>query len=478
MKDYHNLFVKLDTYLLADCFENFRNECLENYQVDPCYFVSTPGFPLDPCLKFTRVEIELLTNFDVILMKEEGIRGGITQAIRKYASANNKYMKNYDSRKLSSFLMYLDANNLYDWAMSIKLPLNNFQQIDNPDEIFTTKTILDYNEKTNDKEYLLEVDIEYPKHLHHDHRDLPFCPFKNKKFTNNTKYSEAIQIARKNNSEFLPKQNEKLLTTLEDKEKHVIQITSLKQALEHGVILKKVQREISFSYTYWLKPYIQLNTELRTNTKNTFEKDFFKLMNKSVFGKTMENVRARRDIKLVVSEQKRKLLTSQPNFHGSTIFCEELEAIEMKKTHILMNKPTAVGQSILDKSKELMYTLWYDVLKPIYKDKAKLLQMDTDGFVINIGTDNVFQDFEKTSKELLDTSGYDKNLNRPITTGLNKKVIGKIKDELLGLITTKFIAIRPKFYGFKLIDDNIFKEQKKCKGTAKYVAKIQSILKL
>ena len=373
MKDYHNLFVKLDTYLLADCFENFRNECLENYQVDPCYFVSTPGFPLDPCLKFTRVEIELLTNFDVILMKEEGIRGGITQAIRKYASANNKYMKNYDSRKLSSFLMYLDANNLYGWAMSIKLPLNNFQWIDNPDEIFTTKTILDYNEKTNDKEYLLEVDIEYPKHLHHDHRDLPFCPFKNKKFTNNTKYSEAIQIARKNNSEFLPKQNEKLLTTLEDKEKHVIQITSLKQALEHGVILKKVQREISFSYTYWLKPYIQLNTELRTNTKNTFEKDFFKLMNNSVFGKTMENVRARRDIKLVVSEQKRKLLTSQPNFHGRTIFCEELEAIEMKKTHILMNKPTAVGQSILDKSKELMYTLWYDVLKPIYKDKAKLL---------------------------------------------------------------------------------------------------------
>ena len=96
-------------------------------------------------------------------------------------------------------------------------------------------------------------------------------------------------------------------------------------------------------------------------------------MNNSVFGKTMENVRARRDIKLVVSEQKRKLLTSQPNLHISTIFSEELEAIEMKKTHILMNKPIAVGQSILDKSKELMYTFWYDVLKPIYKDTAKLL---------------------------------------------------------------------------------------------------------
>ena len=192
----------------------------------------------------------------------------------------------------------------------------------------------------------------------------------------------------------------------------------------------------------------------------------------------MENVRTRRDIKLVVSEQKRKLLTSQLNFHSSTIFSEELEAIEMKKTHILMNKPIAVGQSILDKSKELMYTFWYDVLKPIYKDKAKLLYMNTDSFVIHIGTDNVFEDFEKISKEWLDTSGYDKNLNRPITTGLNKKVIGKFKDELFGLITTKFIAIRSKVYGFKFIDDNIIKEQKNVKVQLNILQKIQSILKL
>ena len=123
-----------------------------------------------------------------------------------------------------------------------------------------------------------------------------------------------------------------------------------------------------------------------------------------------------------------------------------------------MNKPIAVGQSILDKSKKLMYTFWYDVLKPIYKDKAKLLYMDTDSFVINIGTDNVFEDFEKISKEWLEKSGYDKTLNRPITTGLNQKVIGKFKDERLQLITTQFIAIRPKAYGFKFIDDNIIKE--------------------
>ena len=241
-------------------------------------------------------------------MNEEGMRAGITEAIKKYASANNKYMKNYDPTKLSSFLKHLDANNLYGWAMCRKLPLNNFEWIDNPNEIFTTKTILDYDEETNDKGYLLEADIEYPKHLHKEHEDLPFCPFKNEKFTNNTKYSEAIEMARKRNIEFLPKQSEKLLTTLEDKEKYVIQIKTLKQALEHGFILKKVHRALSFNHSKWLKPYIELNTELRKNAKNTFEKDFFKLMNNSVFGKTIENVRERRDIKLVVTEPKKKVI--------------------------------------------------------------------------------------------------------------------------------------------------------------------------
>ena len=194
-------------------------------------------------------------------------------------------------------------------------------------------------------------------------------------------------------------------------------------------------------------------------------------MNNAVFGKTMENFRARRDVKLVTNERQRKLLWSQPNFESSTIFSDKFEAIEMRKTHVLLNKPIAVGQCILDESKELMYTFWYDIIKPMYKDKAKLCYMDEDSFAIHIQTDDVFKDFDNIVYEWFDTSEIDKNLNRPITTGLNKKIIRKFKAELKGNILTEFIAIRPKVYGFKYIENDIIKEKKKCKGTAKYVVK-------
>ena len=188
IRDYQNLYFQLDTLLLADCFENFRDTCLKNYQLDPCYFVSTPGLVLEACLKQTGVEIELMRDINMILLNEEGIRGGITQAIRKYASANNKYMKKYNPNQKSSFLMYLDANNLYRWAMCRKLPLNNFKWIDNPNDYFTNKTILEYDEERSDKRYLLELDIEYPKNLREEQRDLQFCPFKDVKGKFNMNY--------------------------------------------------------------------------------------------------------------------------------------------------------------------------------------------------------------------------------------------------------------------------------------------------
>lgn len=170
--------------------------------------------------------------------------------------------------------MCLDANDLYQYAMCSKLPLKNYKWVDKPSEKTTSQFILDYNEETNDTGYLLEVDIEYPKDLDNAHSDLPFLPYKNKKFTVNTKYSQPIQNERKRNHEFLPKQTEKLICTLEDKQKYVIQITTLKQALEHGLILKTFHRAISYHHSKWLKPYIDLNTKLRNSAKNVFENGF------------------------------------------------------------------------------------------------------------------------------------------------------------------------------------------------------------
>ena len=188
------------------------------------------------------------------------------------AKANDKYMKNYNKNTESSYFMYLDANNLYGWAMSQELPANRFKWV---------KNLSEFNDENSGKGYFLEVDVEYPKKLFSLHKDLPFLP------------------ERKKN-----KKCKKLICTIQDKENYVIHIRALKQALNHGLMLKKVHSAIQFNQEAWLKSYIDMNTKLRKEAKNKFEKDLFKLMNTSVFGKTMENVRKHRDIKLVAIDNK------------------------------------------------------------------------------------------------------------------------------------------------------------------------------
>ena len=169
--DYHDLYVQSDTLLLADVFENFRNMCLKDYELDPAHFLLLPGLAWQACLKKTNIELELLTDYDMLLMVEKGIRGGICHSIQRYAKANNKYMKSYNNNKESSYIQYLEANNLYGWAMSKKLPVNGFKWFDN--DVINEEFIKNYNENDN-KGYILEVDVEYPKRLHELHSDLPF----------------------------------------------------------------------------------------------------------------------------------------------------------------------------------------------------------------------------------------------------------------------------------------------------------------
>ena len=342
----------------------------------------------------------------------------------RYTKPNNKYMKNYDKKIESSYLTYLDANNLYGWAMSQKLPVNGFKW-ENDLSRFNEDFIKNYNEN-NDIGYFLEVDIEYPEQLWSSHKDLPFLP-------------EGRKLDKV----------EKLVCGIQDKEKYVIHIRALKQALNHGLILKDVHRVIKFNQEAWLKPYIDMNTKLRKEAKNEFEKDFFKLMNNSVFGKAMENVRKHRDIKLVTTEEKRIKLVSQPNYQTTKQFSENLLAIEMKKTKV-------------DISKSLMYEFWYDSIKPKYKEKAKLCYMDTDSFIINIFTEDFFEDINNDVERWFDTSNYDKNDKRPLQIGVNKKVIGMFKDELGGKIMKEFCALRAKTYAYLMDDDS---EKKKAKGT-------------
>ena len=433
--EYHDLYVRSDTLLLADIFENFRQSCLKNYELDPAHFLSLPGLAWQTCLKKTNVELELLTDYDMLLMVEEGIRGGICHATQRYAKANNKYMNDYNKKKKPSYIQYLDANNLYGKAMTEKLPVGGFKWVNDISKI-DEDLVKDYN-KNDNKGYILDVDVDYPNKLQNLHSDPPFLP--ERMVINNTK---------------------KLVCNLNDKKNYIVHINVLKQALDHGLKLRKVHRVIEFEQEAWLKEYIDVNTELRKKATNDFEKDFFKLMNNAVLGKTMENVRKHRDIKLVKTGKKR----NKPNFHTMKLIDNNLAIIEMWKVKVKMNKPTYLGLSILDISKITMYEFWYYYVKIKYQDKAILCYMDTDSFVVNIKTKDFYKDISQDVNKRFDTSNY--TFDRPLPTGINKKVIGLMKDELGGDIITEFAALIPKAYSYVT---NNFIKMKKAKCTKKCV---------
>ena len=209
------MYVRSDTLLLADVFENFRYACMKNYELDPAHFISLPGLAWKACFKKTDVELELLTDYDMLLTIEEGIRGGICHAIQRYAKANNEYMRDYDKNKESSYIQYLDANNLYGKAMTKELPVRGFRwmtDISRMDEEFARSY-----DKNDIKGYILEVDVDYPNELQNLHCDFPFL-------------AESMVI---NNTK-------KLVCNLQDKKNYVVHINILKQALDHGLKLRKV----------------------------------------------------------------------------------------------------------------------------------------------------------------------------------------------------------------------------------------------
>ena len=442
-KDYHKLYNETDVLLLADVFENFRNLCLKIYRLDPVYYYTAPGLAWNACLKMTNINLELLSDPNMLLMFEKGIRGGVSIISNRYGEANNKYMgKSFNKNKLSKYLMYLDANNLYGSAMLEKLPIHSFKWLTSGEmeKLFNNRVVQIW-EKTP---CILEVDLEYPENLHDLHNDYPFCP-------------ERVEC--KNGVE-------KLIPNLRNKTKYVIHYKNLIQCLKAGLKLKKIHRGIKFIESEWMKPYIEMNTNLRTKAKNNFEKDFFKLMNNSVFGKTIENIRNRVNVKLVNTEERLKKLSAKPNYKSCKIFNENLISVHMKKTSLTMNKPVYLGMCILDLSKTIMYDFHYNYIKPKYGEKAKLLFTDTDSFLYEIETEDFYKDISGDVKDRFDTSDYPENHPSGIPTGINKKVLGMFKDEAEGKNIKEFVGLRAKLYSFIMEDG---KENKRCKGVKKQV---------
>ena len=317
LQDYHDLYLTTDVLLLVDVFEYFRKTCLKHYKLDPCHYYTAPCLAWDACFKEIKQEIQLLKDYDVLMMFEQGIRVGISHISERYAEANNKYMKDFDESKPYTFIQYLDANNLYGWAMSQKLPTHGFKWID----VDKSSVLKILEKKDTNQGFIFEVDLDYPKSLWKTHNDYPLAP-------------ERIKIDKVDKliCSFLPKKN------------YVLHYKNLKQYLKEGMILKKVHRGLKFYQSPRMEPYIRKNNDLRKEAKNAFEKDFFKLMNNSVFGKTIENIRKRQNVILVDGRKKALKLTTKPNFDRATIFDDHLVAVHMKK-----QKCISTNRFMLDK---------------------------------------------------------------------------------------------------------------------------------
>ena len=455
MGDYCDLYCRTDVLLLADVFETFRKTCMKHYNLDPAHYFTSPGLSWDALLKKTGVELELLTDYDQHLFIEKGMRGGISMVSKRYAKANNPLIEGYKSSKPNTHILYLDANNLYGWAMSQPLPTGGFQWVDDCDRL--TETIIEH--PTDSREgYILEVDLEYPGELHVAHNAYPLAP-------------ERMTVKKEWMSDYqhglldAGVEVEKLVPNLYNKNCYVLHYRNLQLYLSLGMRLTKVHRALSFQQSCWMEPYIRLNTELRTAADNDFEKDLFKLMNNSVYGKTMENLRNRVDVKLVRADESDRLrrLIASPRYARANIFDDDLAAIQMHKSCLKLLKPVYVGMCVLDLSKHLMYDFYYNELKKQYGEHCQLLYTDTDSLLLEIQTENVYEDMG-ASASLYDTSNYPKD--HPQYSEENKKVVGKMKDECAGRLIAEYVGLRPKMYSILKADD---KEIKKAKGVKRSV---------
>ena len=294
--DYRDLYCRTDVLLLADVFEIFRKTCLRQYGLDPAHNHTSPSLSWDALLKKTGVGLGLLTDYDQHLFIEKGMRGGISVVSKRHVKANNPLVEGYDPEKPSSHIFYLDVNNLYGWAMSQYLPTGGFRWVDDGQQ--PAKNIAE--QPADDPEgYILEVDLEYPEDLHDAHNAYPLAP-------------ERLMVQKKWMSEYqhnflgvgeAPTEIEKLVPNLRNKDRYVLHYRNLQLYMSLGMRLTKVHRALRFDQSPWMEPYIRMNIELRKKAASGFEKDLYKLTNNSIFGKTMENLRKRVDVKLVRSHE-------------------------------------------------------------------------------------------------------------------------------------------------------------------------------
>ena len=455
--DYHNFYCLLDSALLADIFQVFRKTVIKTYSLDPGHFYSIPGLAWSAALKYTKIKLHLFDDIDMYMFVEKAIRGGICGVMKRYVKANNELCINYDVSEKDTYLCHLDVNNLYGKALSERLPITNFSWVaENVLNEIDWKNI----DTETDVGYIIECDLEYPESLHDEHSDYPLAPVKRKILNSELSAYQTQTLEFLKNYGFKRTAIEKLMLTLDDKVKYTLHFKNLKLYLE--LILKKVHRGIKFNQLDFLKPYIKLNTDLRKRATNDFEKDLFKLLNNSVFGKSIEDKRKHLNIKMALNQNQVSKWVQKPNFEHFQILNENVAIIKMLKSHVKLDKPIAIGFTVLEISKQYMYSLHYKLFKDYYKDNIQLIYTDTDSLIYEIQTNKYFDDLNDYFAPIMDFSNFDKSHH--LFSEKNKKLIGYLKSEYGEKNMNEFVGLKSKLYSI-LYDET--SNKKTAKGLQK-----------
>lgn len=459
LKDYMHIYLLADCLLLADCFEAFRSNCLQDYELDPAHYFSSAHLSFDAYLRKTDVKLQLFHDINHYLFVTKAKRGGLSMVSKRYAKANHPFLGEiYDPQQKNVFILYLDCNNLYGKAMSEYLPYADFAW----NSTISLEDILNTSD-TASTGYFIECTLEYPPELHDAHNDYPLAP-EHCTILSDQWSPYCQEISKKHGIQKNAKVC-KLLATFYTKDHYVLHYRNLKLYVSLGLKVKSIHKVLQFSQSPIIKPYIDFNSLKRAQAKNEFDIAFYKFLSNSLFGKTMENPENKVDIKLVNTIEKYEKLVSKLTFKNAKVINKDLVSLELRKEIIKLMKPYYLGIAILELAKTYMYDFHYNYFKKVYGNRVHLLYTDTDSLIYEIHTDDLYKDLETLfPKPVFDFSNYPKE-NR-LFSDIYKKIPGYFKDECKGQPIESFVGLRSKMYAFKLKDQS---EQKAAKGVKKTV---------
>jgi len=457
-----------DVLLLSDCFEAFRQSMLEAHGLDCLYFPTLPSMTFQMALKMTDVQLDLITDADQFLMIQSGIRGGLSYVSHRYAEANHPSLPYYRPEEPISNLCYWDANSLYATCMTYSLPVGDFRFLSQAET-----DSFDVNSISDDAPvgYVLEVDLDYPQHLHSDHAAYPLCP-------------EHLTVEADMLSPTLEQMYDhvgathtpstKLISNVKDKRFYVTHYRCLKFYLSQGMKLVHIHRFISFTQRPFMRPFVDYCNRKRQNAETDFESGLYKLLPNSFFGKTCENLRKRVNMSFITDPKKLIRAAGKSTFKRSTIINNDLVLVETARPRICMNRPLIIGFTILEMAKLIMYKFYYEALLPRYGDKLRLCFTDTDSFIFWIETPGLHADMADMMTDWFDTSNFPPE--HPLFSNANKRKIGFFKSETGAHFPSQLCAIRSKMYSlWTPTSDNSAHTFTKAKGVPKsYVKKTRA----